>query len=278
MLRSPTVRVLAAIALTGCLIEPDPPALDPECWSNDLVPIGGAISSPSGENGPWMSADGNELWFASLWSQSDHDVLRSVMQNGAFVTPDDTSFDGANLEDDPFLDGDGTMWFSSDVASPGQRAIYEAHRTGEVSFDPPVSHFELGTSSDSMEPVVAADRLTIYFAPTDNHLSFATRPMAPGSFDPPMELSCPHHVFSPALGNDPEIMYFTDADLVSGRLRIGRSPMIDHSVTTPELVGTFQTDPTADYFDPYVTPDKIVFARKDASGTHLAYVARIACP
>ena len=148
-----------------------------------------------------------------------------------------------------------------------------------MSFGTPTAHPELGTNSQgSMEPAPTADGRTIYFAPTDSCISVATRPAAPGVFTKVGSLGCPHHIEAPALGNDPSLLYFTDHDLVSSRERIGRSPLVNNSTAMPELVEPFQVDPTADYFEPYVTADKLLFARRDSSGTHRAYVARVPCP
>ena len=267
---------------TGCLTAPQPAPMGTDCWSAAPIafePFVGATTD-AGNNGPWVSLNRQNVWYSHLWGPLDHDVYRARWNGQTWEFVPVSGLNTNAIEEDPFYDEmRHTMWYSAGPSDETMNQIDESVLVN-TTFTAPTVHTELGArAGDSMEPALTSDAKTIFFTTDGVTISQSTRTSLTVPFDPPTQLSCADAVESPSPTGDGRTLYFTDYSLSpTNKARIARGAVAGTAISLPELVGTFQTDDTASYFDPFISMDEtlLAFTIQDVRGIHIYYVT--ACP
>ncbi|MDB4957554.1 MAG: hypothetical protein JWO36_5123 [Myxococcales bacterium] len=269
---------LAIAVFAGCLVKPQPSSVttDAPCailgpWGSP-VQLTGTFDTPAGARSPWLSANGNELWFARRQSPTDIDIFRAVRVNNTWGPAEPAvNVDDPNLQDNPFVSDDGmTMFYDAGTSTTEQ--IQEAQRPADgVTFGAPRLHSEL--SHGRIEPALSRDQLTLYFS-NGSSIYRATRTEPMTDFQPPQQLdSGGISIESPSIASDDTTLYVTG--------HIGGGTLIYTGTITGAAITGLQTLPfetSGLYFDATVSRDgrTLVFAHTDDSTVpaHLWYVTR----
>jgi hypothetical protein len=128
------------------------------------------VNSAQSERGPFVTADGQKLYFVSTRTggQGDYDIYVSEWAGSAWGAP--TAISGpVNTSDGechPTLtDDQQTMYFSSSRAGGvGNSDIYETYWTGSQWSEPQNLGYTLNSSEIDQFPAVTGDGLTLFFA------------------------------------------------------------------------------------------------------------------
>lgn len=130
--------------------------------------LGKHINSSSWESQPTLTADGNEMFFASNRG-GNSDIYRCVRYNGVWTRPEKLPI-GINTSGDemaPFIYPDGrTLYFSSNKhIGMGGADLFLVRRNPDGSWQKPVNlGYPINTKDDEINFVVAADGITAFIS------------------------------------------------------------------------------------------------------------------
>lgn len=137
-----------------------------------LQPLPGPVNTPADERVPSISADGKRLYLMATvnnWHEISVAKRDNTSDNFAAPTPI-TSINSSVHDEDPFLWGSETLYFSSERPNAAHRDLYLTTFSGDTYAAPgllsPVStaNGALNSNSEDYRPVLTADGLTLYFA------------------------------------------------------------------------------------------------------------------
>jgi len=132
------------------------------------VNLGKHINTSSWESQPTLTADGNEMFFASNRGGSS-DIYRCVRFNGVWSRPEKLPV-GINTSGDemaPFIYHDGrTLYFSSNkLTGMGGADLFLVRRNPDGTWQKPVNlGYPINTKEDEINFIVAADGMTAFIS------------------------------------------------------------------------------------------------------------------
>jgi hypothetical protein len=266
------MRALVAIALAGCVSEPQGP---PACTAPRTLD---SLNSGANDGSPWLSADRRELIFASTRGAGGDLVMlrgtRASLLEDFVLDPTPV----ANIPEgafDPFVVGK-TLYYISGPSDNGGSiyATTRANGTFLVSALGDPVFTELG--NEVLHPTLTADLLTIVYDDRgQNHMMMAHRDVADATFrDMHPIVTDPRfrELRSPAISLDGQRLAFSAIDTTSARA----SSAIFYATRAGDDFGTFVAQelgsPQGGDYEPFVADDgrTIVFASdRDSSNAHL---------
>lgn len=280
------------IVLAGCFSQPPRPAPsdgsggggdalvpcnNPGPWDATPTAIDLPMSTNDAATSPWLSDDGNDLYFSLLpMGDPTMPVLsHSHRTNGVWANATPVVLASLVKNDNPFLADDQALWF--DNADTSMRTIYEAPPDGQGGFATPVAHPELGAAK---EPSLTPSGAIIYYASASLAQVYRGTTTTPGLFgNSVMLVQGNDGIEAPTIDAMNDMIFFSD--YASEGERIYQATFDTDKVTLvgTQRTGTFQTGTTnAAYFDPNISRDgrTMVFAARPdgTSHAHLFYVQR----
>jgi hypothetical protein len=284
MLRSGLVRGLGMLVIcggAGCLTKPSPPASTCGAWDAQPTQIPLMIDlSTQAATSPWLSDDGNELWFALLSNNGDPTtatLMRASRIGGMWGPPAPSPLGPPvpnTADDNPFVDADRNVWFDS--TRMGTRMIFEAPNLTGGNLGPPAPITALLAAK---EPALSPDGLSLIYQDIATNKPFrSNRASKMDSFTAGQALAVVLDVESPSIARDGATVYLSDHAsteiIVSGKFDPSGSEMAGLSE-----VGAFQQGGI--YFDANISTDDktLVFASNLVSPhAQLYYVTRTCTP
>jgi Tol biopolymer transport system component len=134
-----------------------------------------AVSSVKNESEPYLSFDGQELWYTSTIS-GNSDVYRAQKKDASFVNPVPVSeLNSAADEAFPVVSADGlTVYFGTNRR--GTHDIFSAHRAERsAAFPPPQPVEELNGTGDVSPGWISPDGCRLYLSRTTNQVYKAAK-------------------------------------------------------------------------------------------------------
>ncbi|MCQ2252354.1 MAG: OmpA family protein [Bacteroidales bacterium] len=136
------------------------------------VPVAGAINTPYDEGSPYVTPDGNTMYFTSCKNYKNQSlgcrIYVSQLEDNVWTSPEEVVLfrDSTISVGHPSLSPDGkTLYFSSDnPAGMGGKDIWKSTRTGKNSWSEPTNMGgNINTKGDEVYPF-AADDGSFYFS------------------------------------------------------------------------------------------------------------------
>jgi hypothetical protein len=239
------------------------------------------VNTPAYEGDPFVTADGQELYFTSDRGAS-HDIYRAIRAGDDFVDPMPVAELNTPAGDTRVsLTEDGlTAFFASDRpgAGAGGSNIWLATRAavsdpfGAATAAPFTA---VNTNRDEYDPMPTPDGLRLYLSPAlgpplRQEISIAARAAPDAAFDVPVfpaELSSTGEDADPAPTADDLVLVFSTTRSGERAIVYGTRPAIDQPFSAPVDVPGL-VDATAYDGDPFLSADgcELYFASSRAGG------------